>query len=253
MTNYKLKELSIFGSTETLYYNQKKYRRVFDEAEACYVYCEISLYNKLFDESNWEAQVNLKCYNEQTGEIHCDLNKSIPVDMNQNLVYIREGWGTPHSGWWKKGKYRWTITIDGVHVGDTYFYIVDGGNVSSEYNPYFEIESIKLYESQRAGMPIAERSYLKSFSVQETRYVNIEMTLLNSRPDDALYPIEMHFNFFNQAGHHKAYVHYLYEFTDKPAKITFDSGYGAETKDYWFEDFYKYDFYFIQEIGRAHV
>ncbi len=261
MSNFKIKELNIFGSTETLFYNRKKYRKVFDELESCYVYCEIAFHNKRFDEYNWDTRVNLRCFNEVSGEMLCDLNKVVTVDMNTSLMYIREGWGTPQSGWWKKGKYRWTITLDGVHVGDVYFYVTNGGLVSSTHNPYFEIDSVKLYESARSGTKFGDRVYLKTFNAAETRYVNLELTLRNLRTSDEVYPLEVHFNFFNDAGQHKAYVSYLYEYTDKPAIITFDSGYGSEGKDYWVPGNYGIEVVFMDtliavvpfEISNTHV
>jgi hypothetical protein len=59
--NYKFRDLKIFGSTEWLANNEKKYRLVFDEAECSFIYCELSFFNKLFDEKDWELRINLKC------------------------------------------------------------------------------------------------------------------------------------------------------------------------------------------------
>ncbi len=248
MSNFKVKEFNIFGSTETLFYNRKKYRKVFDEKESCYIYCEVAFHNKRFDEYVWDARVNLRCFNDATNELLCDLNKVVSVDINTSIMYIREGWGTPQPGWWKKGKYRWTVTLDGVHIGDVFFYVTDGGLVTSNYNPYFEIEAVKLYESPRSGTKLGERTYLKTFNSAETRYVNLELTLRNLLPEEEVYPLEVHFNFFNDVGQHKAYVNYLYEFTDKPALITFDSGYGSETKDYWVPDNYAIEIVFMDSL-----
>ncbi len=261
MSNFKVKEFNIFGSTETLFYNRKKYRKVFDEKESCYIYCEIAFHNKRFDEYVWDARVNLRCFNDATGEQLCDLNKVVSVDINTSIMYIREGWGTPQPGWWKKGKYRWSVTLDGTHIGDVFFYITDGGLVTSQHNPYFIIEAVKLYESPRSGTKLGERTYLKTFNSSETRYVNLELTLNNLMSEAEIFPLEVHFNFFNDAGQHKAYVNYLYEFTDKPTRITFDSGYGSETKDYWVPDNYAIEVVFMDaliavvpfEIGNNHV
>ena len=247
MINYKLKELSVFGSTETLYFNQKKYRRVFDEGESCYIYCEIAIYNKKYDEHAWDARVNIKCFNEQTGETLCDLNKIIPIDTAIDVMYIREGWGTPQPGWWKKGKYKWSIFIDGMHAGDTFFYVVEGGGVGIDYNPYFEIEGIRMYESSRDRVRLGDRKYLGTFNAAETRYVNIELTLRNLREEEDAQPIELHFNFYNHIGQHKAYVYYLNEVMDKPLH-TLDAGYGAETKDYWVAGGYRCEVMFMDVL-----
>jgi SpoVK/Ycf46/Vps4 family AAA+-type ATPase len=244
MINYKLKELKVFGSTETLFFNQKKYRRVFDEGESCYIYCEVAMVNKKFDEHVWDARVNIKCFNEQTGETLCDLNKIIPIDTAVDIMYIREGWGTPQPGWWKKGKYRWSVFIDGMHAGDTFFYIVDGGSVSPDFNPYFEIESIKMYESSRDRVRLGDRRYLSAFNANETRYVNMELAIRTLREEEDFQPIELVFNFYNHIGQHKALVHYINEVTDRPVH-TLDAGYGAETKDYWVAGMYRCEIAFM--------
>ena len=48
---FKFKELRVYGSTEYLADNQKKYRQVFNRSETSYIYAEITLFNKLFDEN----------------------------------------------------------------------------------------------------------------------------------------------------------------------------------------------------------
>ena len=59
---YKFLDLKCYASTEWLAEGKKKYRRVFESAELTYVYTEFSFYNKLFDESDWDVKVNLKCH-----------------------------------------------------------------------------------------------------------------------------------------------------------------------------------------------
>lgn len=84
--NFKIKDIKVFGSKENLYQNVKKYRKVYDEEEARYIYCELSFYNKLFDESDWEVKVHFYCYNQVTGEKVCDLEKSLEVKKDKNIV-----------------------------------------------------------------------------------------------------------------------------------------------------------------------
>lgn len=38
---YKFRDLKIFGSTEWLANNEKKYRLVYDEMECSFIYCEL--------------------------------------------------------------------------------------------------------------------------------------------------------------------------------------------------------------------
>ncbi|MCB0620375.1 MAG: hypothetical protein KDC41_17025, partial [Saprospiraceae bacterium] len=54
---FKFRELKVYASTEWLADNKKKYRQVFDRYDTTYIYAELSFYNKLFDEEDWEIEV----------------------------------------------------------------------------------------------------------------------------------------------------------------------------------------------------
>ncbi|MFT4665222.1 MAG: SpoVK/Ycf46/Vps4 family AAA+-type ATPase [Polaribacter sp.] len=246
--NYKLKEVKIFASKENLYRNAKKYRKVFDTSECRYIYCELSMYNKLFDEVDWNTTVTFYCKEKHTGTILCDIKKELTITKSQNIVYINEGWGTPAIGWWKKGAYYWEIRLDDKVIGKTEFYIVDGGPVLTEKNPYFNIKEIRLFESTREGLPLKERIYLKKFAADFTRYVNVEMILENLKPKEDSLPIELKFYFYNDSGQKKAYMHFFKEFNNKPPTIKLDTGYGAAKPGYWFEDIYFLEIVFMDQL-----
>ena len=84
---FKFRDIKIYGSTEWLANNAKRYRSVFDEQEAAFIYCEFSFFNKKYDEENWDIRLHLKCLNEQDEEI-CDLNCDRPIDKRDNLSLI---------------------------------------------------------------------------------------------------------------------------------------------------------------------
>lgn len=245
--NYKFKHLKVFGSVENLYENVKKYRRVYDESECRYVYAEIALYNKLFDEKDWEINVRLVCKNEDTDEEICELKKNFTVSKDVNLFNVREGWGTPNPGWWKKGKYRWDAYIEEKFIGSTHFYITDGGTVTETKNPYIAIKQVRLFESDVSGLPLGNRQYLQTFSQAKTRYINIEMTVDVLKEEEML-PLEFQFNFYNDAGQHKAYMEYFSEIKDKRKSLTFDTGYGSNNGGYWFEDKYSLEIIFMDQL-----
>lgn len=243
--NFKFKHLKVFGSTENLYKNVKKYRKVYDESECKYIYGEVSFYNKLFDEKEWTTQVRLTCKDVTNNKQVCELKKDLTIKTDQNVVNVREGWGTPNPGWWKKGKYRWDAYIDDKFVGTVFFYIVDGGVVSPEQNPYISIKRVRLFESELKGIPLSDRKYLKTFAKDKTRYVNIEMTLDVLMEDS---PLDFQFNFYNDSGQHKAYMEYFNENTIKQKTLTFDTGYGSNNGNYWFEDQYNLEILFMDEL-----
>ena len=246
--NYKLKSIKVFGSKENLFHNVKKYRKVFDEGECRYIYAELAFYNKLFDEGDWETEVRLVCKNADSSKELCDLKKQVKISKDRNIIYVREGWGTPDPGWWKKGKYKWQIYVDNTYVGEAYFYVVNGGLVTSESNPYFNIQEIKLFESPRDGVTIDKRKYLKTFNHKTARYVNVEMKLENLMSNEPLLPFELQFNFYNDAGQLKAYMEYFREIKDKRATILLDSGYGSQTGGYWYKDKYTLEVIFMDQL-----
>ena len=245
--NYKFKHLKAFGSVENLYENVKKYRRVYDESECRYVYAEMALYNKLFDERDWDINVRLICKNVESDEQVCELKKTFNVSKDTNVFYVREGWGTPNPGWWKSGKYRWDAFIEEEFIGSTYFYITTGGPVTETSNPYITIKQVRLFESTVNGMALESRKYLKTFSHSKTRYINIEMTI-DILKEEELLPLEFQFNFYNDAGQHKAYMEYFSEIKDKKKVLTFDTGYGSNTGNYWFEDKYTLEIIFMDQL-----
>lgn len=245
--NYKVKDIKVFGSKENLYHDQKKYRKVFDQSESRYLYCELSFYNKMFDEADWEASLNFVCKNRDTGEELCSLDKQVLISKSKNIIYVREGWGTPEPGWWKKGVFEWEVSFDGVKIGSADFHIVNGGQAKPEKNPYFNIKTIKLFESAREGMPIDNRVYLKTFATDKLRYINVELCLENKFKDES-FPLELHFNFYNDAGQHKAFMSYFREIKKHHGEIILDTGYGSDNVGYWFPDNYTLEVIFMDQV-----
>ncbi|MBP6665353.1 MAG: hypothetical protein KA168_08715, partial [Chitinophagales bacterium] len=137
---FKFKELKAYGSLESLFQGNRKYRIVYDEAETSYINAELSVYNLLFQEGEtWDISVVFKAFNHHTGREICSLEKKATITSEDNIVYVREGWGTPDPGFWKKGIYRWEAQVDGVKIGEAWFYMVNNGLVSTFGNPYFNI------------------------------------------------------------------------------------------------------------------
>lgn len=247
LNTYKFKSIKVFGSKENLYHNFKKYRLVYDESECRYIYCEFSFYNKLFDEADWETSIRFICTHMHTGKQVCELEKTLKINKEKNIVYVREGWGTPEPGWWKKGTYKWEVFFNGKAIGTKEFYIIDGGSVTPEFNPYFNIKSIRLFESSREGLSNTKRVYLKQFSSVSTRYLNVEMILENHAANKN-YPLELQFNFYNESGQHKAYMMYFKDIKNNEREITLDTGYGSDNGGYWFNGKYTLEVIFMDQL-----
>ena len=127
--SYKFRELKVYSSTEWLADNKKKYRQVFDRYSTAFVYAELSFYNKLFDQEDWEIDLELRCYSLKKAKSEiCILPMKRKVSKYDNVVYIREGWGNKNEGaFWKKGTYYWEAWLEGEKVASKYFYIEDAG------------------------------------------------------------------------------------------------------------------------------
>jgi SpoVK/Ycf46/Vps4 family AAA+-type ATPase len=245
---YKLKEIKSYGSLETLYQGNRKYRVVFDEAEICYVNVEASFYNLLFSEADWDATVLLRVVNYHTYTEVCRLEKKITITQDQNIVFVRDGWGTPEPGFWKQNTYRWEISIDGKILGESYFYIVNHGLVNDEQNPYFDLTSIKLYEGPHEGIPFGQRRYLEKFNYATTRYLNVELTLENKLTHVNSVPLEFQINIYNDSHQLKAFMVLFKHIENKADEIVIETGYGTPEPGFWFKDYYSAEVLFMDHI-----
>jgi SpoVK/Ycf46/Vps4 family AAA+-type ATPase len=248
---YKFKELRTFSSDEWMANSTKKYRKVFDRAETTHIRCEFSFYNKAFDEEDWSATLLLKCF-ETTGDTKreiCSLDTKRDIKMDENIVYLRDGWGNPTEGaYWKKGVYTWEAYIDNELIGSTVFYINDVAKVTPGNNPYFDVEYIKIYAGDGKAWKQKERKYLKKINKTTTQYVWVEFKLKNKVSMDWDY--EIFFNFFDDAYQLKGQV--MREGNVPKDKLdfgyTFDVGWGNDVAGSWKDDRYALEIVFMDTM-----
>jgi SpoVK/Ycf46/Vps4 family AAA+-type ATPase len=219
--------------------NLKRYRNSFDKAEIDYIRVELALYNKYFDEEDWNAKVNLKCFDLKGKEEFCNREINISVKKEENIFYVRDGWGVEKKGdFWKKGSYKWMAYIDDVFIGEQVYHVNDVGLVSNTSNPYLQIEHIKLYNSHANGWQDRDRKYLKTFSKTETKYVWAEVKFKNITQLD--YHYEIFINFYDDAGLQKAALAQT-GFVDSNKMdftYTFEKAWGSDSGGIWTDDKY---------------
>ncbi len=249
--SYKFKELRVYGSTEWLASNQKKYRQVFDRYFTSYIYAELSFYNKLFDEASWKVKVNLNCYKigESKRKI-CSLDFEKKVSKYDSIVHIREGWGNKKQGaFWKKGTYYWEAIIDGELATAKYFYVEDAGFAWNEIadNPYFNFKSLRLYEGKYDDVIENEREYLKVFSHEETRYIYAEIMLENKHLSNDWF-LEMFVKFNNEAKELKGHIAKLVEINRTENEIKLTAGWGSNSTGSWRKGMYTVDLVFLDKL-----
>ncbi len=248
---YKFRELKVYASTEWLADNKKKYRQVFDRYETTYIYAELSFYNKLFDEEDWELDVELRCYSLKKGRKEiCTLKfDNRKVSKYDNVVFVREGWGNKTEGqFWKKGTYYWEAWVEGEKVATKYFYVEDAGaQIDAGDNPYLEVQSLKLYEGPYDDVTEDDRRYFKKFSSEETRYIYAEIILKNLN-DAKNWQCELFAKFYNDARELKGQVVRLQRVEKKDELIKITAGWGSNVKGSWRKDRYNAELIFMDRL-----
>lgn len=251
VANYKFKELKVYASTEWLADNKKKYRQVFDRYEVSYIYAELSFYNKLFDEDDWDISVRLKCFAVQRGKRKelCELSVNKKVSKYDQVVYLREGWGNKNEGtFWKRGTYYWEAWVNDRKEGTRYFYVEDAGDpVSPDFNPYLELKSIRLYEGPFDDLSEEDRHYYKAFSSDETRYIYGEFVFRNQN-EDHKWQCELFAKFYNGARELKGQVVRLQNIKKDEEFITVTAGWGSNVKGSWRKGKYTLELVFMDHL-----
>jgi SpoVK/Ycf46/Vps4 family AAA+-type ATPase len=251
-TRYKFKGLKTYASTEWLAESKKKYRQVFDREEISFIYAEFSFYNKLFDEEDWEAHINLKGFARSQDpygkhEEICDIEvvKQVPRDLN--IVYVREGWGMEKMGsFWKEGEFYWEAYIDGVRVGSRTFFIYDAGPVSPRENPYLEVNSARLYEGSNTDGTATNPIYFTEFQDEETRFIWVELKAKNRFRKH--WKAELIFHFYNDARQLKGRTEELINVSAEQEDVRITSGWGSDHKGTWFPDNYTVEIVFMDNL-----
>lgn len=245
-TNYKYKSLKIYTSNEWLF-ESKKYRQVFDTNEVKHIYAELAFFNKKFDEGDWTARINLKAFSTKNARIElCNIHATRLVKTDDNVVYVREGWGQETVGsYWKEGEYCWEAYIDDELVSTQYFYVYDVGAVSPYDNKYFFVADSSIYEGPDSNLPVNDRRYLVEFDAKETRFVWVECELENLLEKDWM--CELTFNFYNGARQLKGSSVRMARIPQGESYI-FETGWGSDVKGSWFDDNYTVEIVFMDTL-----
>jgi SpoVK/Ycf46/Vps4 family AAA+-type ATPase len=248
---FKYKELKVYSSTEWLAHNKKRYQQVFDRYDTQYIFAELSFYNKNFDQEDWTAEIQLICYAKKAGKDKevCKLDFDRRISKYDSIGYVREGWGNKRrGGFWKKGIYYWEAHINGEKVGTKYFYVEDGGKEFTEgFNPYIELNSVKLYEGSYDDVPIEDRTYYKTFAAKDTRYIYAEIELDNIH-EDSLWHCELFVKFFNESRDLKGQIIRLKKVRRVDEKIHFTAGWGSNKTGSWRKGIYSLELVFMGRL-----
>ncbi len=230
---FKFRDIKTYSSIEWLANNTKKYRTVFEELEVAYVYCEVTLYNKRFDEDPWQLNLRMRCIDEKNNEI-CYLNCDRTVNPEEPVVYVREGWGVKTPGtYWKSGVYRWEALVNDEVIASKTFYVQNVGVMRNATNPYFKIDTVKLYESTSVDTDLPDRKYYTVFNAMSTRYVWIELNFDNLTRKTKDIAVEFLFNFRTSSGYLKGSVSKIFFVKPEDDQFSVTIGWGSDIIGTW--------------------
>lgn len=248
---YKFRNILIHASDEWLADGTKKYRKVFDRYETTFMRVEFSLFNKRFDEEDWEASIRTKCFfinGSQKNELS-NLEEKRKITKEENIVFIRHSWGNATPGqYWRKGNYVWEGYVDDVKVGEAIFYIEDLGEAPPGENRYFDIESVRFFEGESGGATMPEKKYVRSFSQKDTRFVFGEFNIRNKTTSD--YYLEIIFRFCDADGMLKGSHPYLIYVKPNSAGEVYPlyASWGNQNPGTWFKDSYTLEVIFLDQL-----
>jgi len=97
------------GQYDDVMEEDRTYMNVFSAEESRYIYAEIILKNKVFDD-NWHCEVFVKFYNESR-ELKGQVTRLQNVKKDDEHVRISAGWGANTKGSWKQGIYSIEIVF----------------------------------------------------------------------------------------------------------------------------------------------
>jgi AAA+ superfamily predicted ATPase len=249
--HYKFRSLKVHASDEWLADGTKKYRQVYDRYETTYIRVELSFFNKLFDEADWEVEVTLKCYFLVQGgrQELCSLTQQRKVSKEENIVYIRDSWGNAEPGvYWMRGNYMWEAYLDNVLAGEAKFFVEDQGPAAPGENRFFEIQHIRLFEGDASALNAPTKKYLTKFSAKDTRYIWGECCLKNNSNSD--YYAELFFNYCDDAGHLKGRSTRLIYVPANTAGQLYNvyPSWGNDEPGAWKEDLYTLEVVFMDNL-----
>ncbi len=250
---YQPIDLKIYASTEWLADNKKKYRTVFETEECTYVYCEFTFLNLNFKKADWNLKLHMVCIDNENNEL-CKLNCDRIVLPNDNLIYVREGWGTKTKGtFWKPGIYKWQVFSGEELILERPFYIQNFGKVNNAAEPYFKFDSLKLYEGPDANVKLNDRTYYSVFNFNFTRYVWAELNAKNLIKGVNYWACELTFNFRTSNHLLKGSITKMFFVYPQDDEFTVTIGWGSDKVGTWGKDDYIVDVLFMDQLLASKV
>lgn len=212
-THFKVKDLKFFSNPNSIIFNSRKYRSVFEQSQVGFLYAEFSFYNLKFNEEDWNTNITSTCYlidgnGKKSQKKFEKLNAQYTISKTENIFKITDSWGDPMSGnYWKAGKYSWEIKINNQIVIEKNFVINNFGLTTNNLNPYFFFENLQFYKAAEENETHDNLSYFYQLNPKEIKYLGIELKVLVKI--DFAFDYEFFIVITNQKGIPTAFFNYV--------------------------------------------
>ena len=250
--NYKFNSLKVYAWDRNVG-GKKKYRRLFERSELNYLSAEISIYNKLFDESDWELEIRLvanKIISKSKIEKICEKLDTVTVSKEENIYKYNYGWGADERGkFWEKGNYEWELYLGGEFIESTKFYVEEEGEFEADGIKYLTALSLNTYEAPQGDLDLEDRVFLKSFNIETTRYIMGEFRFINLVPHE--WHCELFFNIYDDTGMHIGTSDSFIVITPDAGTgeaFTVTAGWGGADTGTWIKDNYTMEVVFMDTV-----
>lgn len=247
---FRKRSLRTYISPVKLENNTRLYRQVFERYEVSYIYAEFCFFNKKFDEQDWSAQIELKVYEVSEPDFPVELgytDKTIEISKDENLITFTDNWGRETLGdYWDCGTFRWEAWINGQLVDVYEFYIQDFGVCQEGQNSYFNLYSLRFFESPSIPEPFEKRAYMVDFRQDVTRFLYAELDIENRLPLNEWWG-EFFFYFYNDARQlvkSKTILKKIDSFGPNNS-VVIEAGLGNDTEVTWVKDNYVAEVWFM--------
>ncbi len=250
--NFKLKDLRLLNRTQNHLMPEMKYRQVFDRSELEELTVELSLYNKKFDEKDWDANLEIVVWNDNDNdpeniEVIDTEQMDIEASADENILNLSYTIEQYEGQDWTGKNYLAEVWIDKKKIATASFSLVDKGKPENGENPYFDVFSLKMFEGgPEPESKRYERAYVRQFQRMATRFIWTEFEIKNKLPQTN-WKGEFIFNYINDLGQVVHHVEKIVEVTSNPPNQEFviDAGCGDPVNVSWEEGNYTVEVIFM--------
>jgi len=149
------------------------YKSTFNKNDTRYIWCEINLKNKLYDQSDQFYKAKW-IYYDPDGSIRGTMDADWNIKKEWSETWHQGGWGWSESGKWPIGTYTIKFYLDDNYLTQTTFNISEFSS-----NPEITFISLKFFESGKVPDDLGNRIYAAKFNKSTTRYVYYEVNVNN--------------------------------------------------------------------------